>query len=353
MKEKYECETSHCGFGNGNPVSRRDFLRTTAMGAAAAALAGSQLGCSASGSNLPREGLGNLFMEADKPILVVVEGNNLSTMLEAGLDAIGGLDRLVAGKKVVLKPNVLNSEPPPVTTPIETVLAVGKHAQIGGAASITICDSNSSASARAVKFEGLGYPERLEGTGFKMDAVGFDETISHVFVEKSTWRSHPRIGVVKTLHEADVVINIPVVKRHGGARFTCALKNHFGSVYGSLRFVAHRKMDKEGDAGKEFFDIALAEFADAVRPELNIVDARTLLTRAGPSIKPNSEVKEGVNRIILCGDMVATDVYCARLMAENDEAFSPDMISTQFEAAVQLGLGAGDLKDVVVKEIIV
>jgi uncharacterized protein (DUF362 family) len=332
-------------------VSRRDFIRTTAMGAAGAAIAGSQLGCSV-GSELPRAGLGNMFMEGDRPLLVVVEGDSLSKMLEVGIDAIGGLNRLVSGKKVVLKPNVLNSEPPPITTPVETVISIGKYAQSGGAASITACDANSSASARAVKFEGLGYPEPFKKAGFKMDAVGFDETISHVFVEKSTWRSHPKIGVVKTLHEADVVINIPVVKRHGGARFTCALKNHFGSVYGSLRFVAHGKLNKEGDAGKEFFDVALAEFADAVRPELNIVDARTLLTRAGPSMSPNSEVKEGVNRIILCGDMVATDVYCAQLMADNDETFSPDMITTQIETAVKLGLGAGDLKDVVVKEII-
>ena len=351
MKDKHECETYSCEFGSRMPVSRRDFIRTTAIGAAGVAMAGSQLGCSA-GSALPREGLGNLFMEGDKPLLVVVEGDSLSTMLETGLDAIGGLSQLVSGKKVVLKPNVLNSQPPPITTPVETVISIGKHAQSGGAESITICDANSSSSARAVKFEGLGYPEHLDGTGFKMDAVGFDEAISHVFVEKSTWRSHPKIGVVKTLHEADVVINIPVVKRHDGARFTCALKNHFGSVYGSLRFVAHRKMDKDGDAGKEFFDVALAEFADAVRPELNIVDARTLLMRAGPSMKPNSEVKEGINRIILCGDMVATDLYCAQLMADNDETFSLDMITTQIETAAKLGLGAGDLKDVVVKEII-
>ena len=164
MKEKHECEMHSCEHGSGIPLSRRDFIRTTAIGAAGAAIAGSQLGCSTS-SELPRAGLGNLFMESDKPLLVVVEGDSLSTMLEAGIDAIGGLNQLVSGKNVVLKPNVLNSQAPPITTPIETVIAAGKHAQSGGAASITICDSNSGASARAVKFEGLGYPEQLKGTG--------------------------------------------------------------------------------------------------------------------------------------------------------------------------------------------
>jgi len=266
--------------------------------------------------------------------------------------ALGGLGKLVSGREVVLKPNILNAQPYPVTTPVETVIAIGKHAQKAGATSITACDGNSGSSARAVKFEGLGYPAALKAEGFKMDAVGFDDKLSHIFVKKEGWRSHPTIGVAKTLHEADVIINIPVVKRHDGARFTCALKNHFGSVYGSLRFIAHGKMQKEGDSGKEFFDVALAEFADSVRPELNIVDARTLLMRAGPSMKPNSEAKEGINRIVLCGDMIATDLYCSQLMAENDDTYSTDMISVQIEAAQRLGLGVGDLNNVAIKEII-
>jgi uncharacterized protein (DUF362 family) len=142
-----------------------------------------------------------------------------------------------------------------------------------------------------------------------------------------------------------------MIKRHDAARFTCALKNHFGSVYGPLRFVAHRKLQASHKGGK-FFDRALAEFADSVRPELNIVDGRSLLVRDGPTLGGRAEVESGVNRIILCGDMLATDVYCSQLMQEHDETFSPDMISIQLETAEKLGLGVKDLKNVVVKEII-
>jgi uncharacterized protein (DUF362 family) len=119
-----------------------------------------------------------------------------------------------------------------------------------------------------------------------------------------------------------------------------------------MRFVAHRKMGS-GESGKNFFDGAIAECADAVRPELNIVDGRSLLTRNGPTLSGGAEVKSGVNRIILCGDMVATDVYCAKLMQEHDDTFSPDMISYQLDTAIKLGLGEGDLDAVVIKEIIV
>jgi len=331
-------------------VSRRDFIRAAAFGAAGAALASSNFACAARPS-LPRKGLGNTFMEGDKPLLVVVEGTDLDAMLEAGLDAIGGLNGLVAGKTVVLKPNILNTQPPPTTTDVDMVVSVAKRARTAGASSVTACDATGSGVTTAEKFRELGYPPRLKDEGIELDAVDFSDRMSHVFVSNDNWSSHPTIGVVKTLHEADIVFNLPVVKRHGSARFTCALKNHFGSVYFPLRQVAHRAY-RAGDSGKEFFDRALAEYADSVRPELNIVDARALLVRDGPSLEGNAEVKAGVNKIILCGDMVATDVYCSNLMAEHDETYSTDMISLQLETAEKLGLGVRDLNDVVIKEIV-
>jgi uncharacterized protein (DUF362 family) len=300
----------------------------------------------------PRQGLGNLFMEGDKPLLVVVEGDDLRKMLEAGLDAIGGLEKLVPGKNVVMKPNILTSQPFPVTTDVEMVLALSEHARSAGAASLTVCDACGGGAAKAEKFKGLGYPPKLEEAGIALDAADFSDRLTHVFVGKEGWRSHPTIGVVKSLQEADVVINLPVIKRHGGARFTCALKNHFGSVYLPLRQLAHGKLKSGGDEGKIFFDRALSEYADSVRPELNIVDGRQLLIRGGPSLRGKAEVKPGVNKMVLCGDMVATDIYCSKIMEEHDDTYSTEMISVQLETAVELGLGVGDLKDVVVKEII-
>jgi uncharacterized protein (DUF362 family) len=250
----------------------------------------------------------------------------------------------------VLKPNLVSSDPPPVTTSIEMVVAVGELARSAGAASLTACDCNAKGVSKAAKFAANDYPARLKEAGIAMDAVDFADRISHVFVKKQGWTAHPEIGVVKTFHNADVIISLPMVKRHGSARFTCALKNHFGSVYGPLRFVAHKKQEADGDT--EYFDTALVEFADAVRPELNIVDGRSLLIKNGPTMTGAAEVKPGVNKIILCGDMVATDVYCSQLMADNDDTYSTDMIALQIEIAQKLGLGVGDLKDVVIKEII-
>jgi len=350
MRNKTDCDRTFCDSQGGDAlVSRRDFIRTAAIGATGMALAGSHAAC-AGGNALPRKGLGNMFMEGDKPLLIVVEGCDLRAMLEAGLDALGGLGKLVSGKSVVLKPNILTSQPFPVTTDIETVMAFSEYARDAGAQSMTVCDACGSGVTKAAKFDTLGYAPRLKEAGIGLDAADFSDRLVHVFVSKNGWRSHPTIGVVKTIQEADVVVNLPVIKRHEGARFTCALKNHFGSVYFPLRQLAHARL--KGEGGKDFFDRALAEHADSVRPELNIVDGRQILIHGGPSLRGKAEVKPGVNKMILCGDMVATDAYCSQLMQEHDDTYSTDMISRQLKIAGELGLGVGDLKNVVIKEIV-
>ncbi|RJP19154.1 MAG: DUF362 domain-containing protein [Candidatus Abyssobacteria bacterium SURF_5] len=340
---------SYCDGFSSIEWTRREFIRAATAGTAGIALAGPLSACS-SATAVPRAGAGNLFMQGDKPLLIVVEGGDLQRMLQAGIEALGGLRKLVSGKKVVLKPNVVASQPPPVTTDVDLLLAVGDMTRREGALSLTACDANSSGVSKAGKFDALGFPARLKEAGIALDAVDFGDRLAHVFVQKPQWLAHPKIGVVRTLHEADVVINLPMIKRHDASRFTCALKNHFGSVYGPLRFVAHNKLKAEG--GEQYFDRALAEFADAVRPELNIVDGRTLLIRSGPTLSGRAEIKEGVNRIILCGDMLAAEVYCSKLMEEHDDSYSSDMIENQLDAAERLGLGIRDLRNVAIKEIV-
>ena len=336
----------------GNPgcdsgIPRRDFIKTSSVGAAGLAIAGSHIACGGS-TQMPRQGLGNQFMQDEKPLLIAVEGNDLNKMLVAGLEAIGGLEKLVSGKSVVMKPNNLAGRPPPVTTDTKMVLAVGQLARSAGASSLAVCD----AVQKIKKYKKTGCLPRLNEAGITLDTVDFGVRSDHVFVSKQGWTSHRRIGVVKPLHQADVVINLPVIKRHISARFTCALKNHFGSVFFPLRQLAHKKNNSKSDAGRKFFEHALAEYADAVSSELNIVDGRKLLVRDGPSLSGKAEVREGVNRLVLCGDIVATDAYCSKLMEENDETYSRDMIAYQLEIAEELGMGVRDLNNVVIKEII-
>ncbi len=58
-----------------------------------------------------------------------------------------------------------------------------------------------------------------------------------------------------------------------------------------------------------------------------------------------------VYKSIICGDMVATDAYCTRLLEQHDGSFRADTQATFLERASVLGSGEMDLRRVEVLEI--
>jgi uncharacterized protein (DUF362 family) len=127
---------------------------------------------------------------------------------------------------------------------------------------------------------------------------------------------------------------------------TCALKNNVGVFRGPgmvwSRYYLHSKTEDE-------FLTTVAEFAGLINPELNVIDARTILTRNGPLYEQGTPV--AADRLIICGDMVATDAYCAGIMRQHDPTFSASMIDPALERAELRSLGTADLNNVEIIEI--
>jgi len=333
-------------------VDRRGFLRLGA-GALATAAAGFESGCSltprACKSTPP-----NPFVAAGKPLLVVVEGEDLRAMLRAGIEALGGLDPLAKlGREAIFRGNYVASQPYPVTTDPQFVLAVAAELKRAGVSKASLFDSHGTRLAALIPPEHilrrLGVLDKLTQGGVPVLARDFADPDEFVFVRNPAWPIAKPVAVHRLLHEAPIVVSLPVVKRHqGGANFTCALKMHFGSVAMADRMLVHTK-DNDGRSG--LLQHRLVHFADAVRPQLNVVDARVILARSGPGLGGGAEIVRGVNKLILSGDMVAVDAYCARLMAQHDETFRLDMVAPQMRHATELGMGKADLDAVKVVEI--
>jgi uncharacterized protein (DUF362 family) len=283
-------------------------------------------------------------------MLVVVEGADINTMLEAGLTELGALHPDGQPKSMAIKPNADSAHPYPVNIEMDLVGPLVRHMKDSGTERIVVCDAPTTGMNKDRAFAGLGYYELEKQDGVKVIGGDAGARSQYVFVHDDRWEASQSIGVFRPLHEAPFVINVVVPKRHVAARFTCALKNHFGSVYGPLRWAVHAKANEES-AGTDLFDKTLAEFADAVRPELTIVDARSLLIKHGPKLKGRAEIKEHINRLVLCGDMVAADAYCADLMKEHDDTFDPEMIAVQLEHDEKLGLGTTDREKIEIREI--
>ncbi|MFQ5789419.1 MAG: DUF362 domain-containing protein [Acidobacteriota bacterium] len=338
-------------------VTRRRFLKAATFGAMGVAASQSDVVFGGLLRETARPGararVPNPFAKDGRPLLVVVEGRDLEAMLAAGLDALGGLDKLLPqGAPVVLKPNLVKPQPYPVTTDPGFVFTLVRQLRRAGCGELIISDSPSAAGARKDRpFVRSGYFQEGKAAGVKVVAVDNQSAKDYLPVQEQGWELHSEILVDRRLLDAPIIINLPTLKRHFIPGMTCALKNFFGAVHGSLRRKAHQEA-KEGRRGLVTFKKTIAEFADALRSELTIVDARSLLIKGGPTLGVGAaEVKGDVNRMLLSGDMAAAESYGAKLLKEHDQTFSPAMADDTLEYAQNLGVGIPDLKQVEVIEL--
>jgi uncharacterized protein (DUF362 family) len=314
--------------------------------------------CSADKKVGPRKGKGNLFKEDGKPLLVVVEGKDVEKMLDKGLELLGGIDKIInKNDDIFLKPNYGSHRAYPTGSDPNFLVSIANRLKQTGSGNITICDSSDAYVLNRYNdyqyvFKENNVFETGKKAGIEVICTHPTDEKEYISVYSDKWTKNPLIRANKHMLPAPVIINQPMLKRHGNAFMTCALKNFFGAVFQPQRMDAHNQLRNNDEAGKDFFMKTIAEFADAIRPELTIVDARQIMTVKGPSLKKDSVIKD-VNKLILSGDMVATDTYCAQILDENDVSFKKEMILPTLEYAQKLGLGTMDLSQVKVKEVTV
>src|SRR5512143_1881178 len=89
---------------------------------------------------LSRRGRENqVFGRSGRPLLVIVEGNDIDAMIDAGLKAMGGLERVIGNHRdVLLKPNTNQRDPFPSITAPETLRAAPSHSRRAGAKRIIV-----------------------------------------------------------------------------------------------------------------------------------------------------------------------------------------------------------------------
>lgn len=377
-------------------LTRREFIRLACMMGMSAAAAGqmAEMLCPSEvfagkpkqgGSNsgktnknshqiVARRGRENQVLgKSGKPLLIIVEGSEIDAMVTAGLEAMGGLDRVIGNqRKVILKPNTNQRDPFPSTTAPETMRAVAHHCRIAGAEQIVVHEDHKSELALYYK------PEQLPGVDIEIihapdvsycvlveyqkwhgdmdmdealkNATGRGRMARRLQQPGIQWTEGPRLRVAKILQEAPVIINMPVLKRHFAGQITSALKNHFGSVYGLHRWLAHASLK----TNREYFDRKLTEFASAVRPELTITDIRSLQAVSGPRRGSDTKIVEGVNRLVITGDMIAADVVAMDLMKRYDNTFTPAneaIVRRQHAHAEEQGIGTSDLSKLEIIEV--
>jgi len=142
--------------------------------------------------------------------------------------------------------------------------------------------------------------------------------------------------ITKLLTQADVLINLPIMKTHVLAGISGALKNHLGTIPNARDF--HR------DTCKFIGDLnALAPIKAKTR--LCICDALYGLYNGGPGYKPR--FRWNYHGIVAATDPVALDATLADIIKAKrlEKGMSPYQKPTLHIArAAELGLGTDDLK---------
>jgi uncharacterized protein (DUF362 family) len=272
-------------------------------------------------------GLGKLF--AEKPPsqgydLAAVRNGSRADMLDAGLEALGGIGAFVKpGQRVFVKPNIGWDVPPErgANTHPDLVGHLVALCLRARAAEVLVGDHTCDEWTRT--YANSGIRAAVEKAGGRMVA-GNDAQMYRPFTSAN--------AVVLTsgkAHElylsSDVVINVPVLKHHSGARMTAGMKNLMGVV---LDRAFYHKSDLQR---------CIAEFLYVRKPDLTVVDAWHPMMRNGPRGKFVEDLTE-MKTLLLSPDIVAVDAAAAKLLGNDPASIG------HVQIAAELGFGRMDLE---------
>jgi uncharacterized protein (DUF362 family) len=280
--------------------SRRSFLLKTAATCGLAAAAGLWGYVFYSDEPVRRKGgkilsLKDYRVPEDKeyPVLVVVRGKNVQQMAVTALDRLGGISRFISpGDRVLIKPNVGWDRQPEqaANTNPELVGAVVRLCRNARASEVWVTDVSINDPYRSFSRSGIEHAVKKSGGTVKFTA---ENDFVFTDLKGQVLRVWP---VSRFYHEADKVINMPVVKHHSLSKCTIAMKNWYG-ILGGRRNRLHQDINT-----------SIADLATAVRPTLTITDATRVLVRNGPTGGNLSDVT--IENTIIAGlDEVALDAY--------------------------------------------
>ena len=275
-------------------MKRRDFIKSTAMVGLATLFSSKSIKALAADKKLTVN---------TRPDLVAVMGGEPEAMLIRALKEYGGIKSFVKkGQKVVIKPNIAFDKAPELaaTTNPDLVGALVKLCKSAGAAEVLVFDHTASDWKKSYKNSGI--EAAVTGAGGKM-VPGNDES-NYTEVELPNGMNLKKTKIHQVLLDCDVWFNVPVLKHHGGAKCTIAMKNLMGIVW-------DRKAFHSNDLHQCIADLATFN----KKPALNIIDAYRIMKSNGPQGKSEADVVS-LKSLIVSSNYVAADTAAIKMFSQ-------------------------------------
>lgn len=230
---------------------------------------------------------------------------DLSQVISRGLHELGVRPEEIRGKKVLLKPNLvevslghehINTHPLLVRGVIEAFLGLG-------AARVLVGEGPGHVSDTLMVLEETGlanvlYEDRIPFIDLNHDNLfTLDNRTGHTALAKLTFPA--------TLQDVDWIVSLAKMKTHHWAGVTLSMKNLFGvmpgAVYGWPKNVLHW-------AGIER---SIVDINATLKPHFAIVDGITGMQGDGPIM--GDPIQAGV--LVMGRNLPAVDATCCRIMA--------------------------------------
>ena len=220
--------------------------------------------------------------------------------------AAGAARLLNSGQPVMLKPNLVNASPHPVTTPPDFCEAVIAFVRRHTDAPIVIAEGCGDADLDTPEiFDRLGYRELAQRHDIELLDLN-DATLT--CLANDTCRQFPEMWLPEAVF-THVVVSLPVLKAHSLCGFTGSMKNMMGVV--PPRHYAGRHGTWKKAVFHERLDNAITELNRYRSPDFTVMDATVGLADfhlGGARCDPPA------NRILAGADARAVDREAAALL---------------------------------------
>ena len=263
-------------------------------------------------------------------VVSIIRAENVPEAVREAVELAGGLE-IKEGDTVVIKPNAKNQAPPGygIVTDVAVIEPLVEMSIEKGAKRVTIADGAAYPSGSYhtfSAFETMGVTKLAKK--WDLDLVDLNSYDSvDLDVPEGLVLDNVRVG--KAVTQANVLINVPVLKTHRGTLLSNCVKNiGVGVACREEKKRLHRLGIDEG----------LLDVFSVVKPHFNVVDALVCIEGDGPNFPPGKPRPLG---LVLAGeDAVAVDAVCARLIGLDP------MEVKHLSLAHERGIGNADLDQI-------
>lgn len=265
--------------------------------------------------------------------LAAIKGGEPDAMFDIAIQSFGGMKKFVKpNQTVVVKPNIgwdVSPDRAANTNP-KLISRIIKHCFDAGAKDVYVfdhtCDNWTSC------YSNSGLEKAAKDAGAKV-VPGNNESYYHK-VEIPDGKRLKEDKVHELILESDVFINVPILKNHGGADLTIAMKNLMGIVWD--RGYWHRNDLHQ----------CIADFSTYSRkPDLNIVDAYNVMKQNGPRGVSKADLVT-LKSLLVSKDIVAIDAAAAKLFGKEPKEVK------YIKYADEMNIGTMDLSKLKINRVI-